>query len=575
MFMRRIRCSLAIFGLFSASISHASSGVKGMEADYIIVGVGTAGGLLAKKLTDDKKTSVIALHSGQNYTDSFIVKYGKNTVFSVAAALLGSPPPFDISLLPPDLQEQFQNLVDLCENAAQPLYETGATVPQLCADGDELLWAIASPEGGASSVNAGAWCWGTTQLYAQWEAIAGPEWSVNRIMKTYKKLEDYDGKTPNKSARGKHGPLKVIQSESSKLAKIFTNAEIAGTGAPYVVDYNNPDTPIGVSPQLQLTRNGDNGFYRVSSMTAFLNHHVMDSHGKGVHDRKLQVWAGSSALRVIWDGNTAVGVEFFRNGQVQKAYAKKGVIVCGGLKSSHFLLNSGVGPSALLNSLSIPVIYDNPNVGQGLADQPHVILVFSSNPKDSNTNANSPFSQIAWLEDPRGLLPGRQLRLSTVDVIPGITLGLFDLCQPLSRGSVSIDSPNPLDPPVVDLGLLCDPSDLDLYIAGFQTYIKNINIALQAIDPAYQLIIPDPAILDDTVALTAFIKASAESNMHFQSHCRMAPLADGGVVDSYGRVYGVNNLIVADDSIVPQCMDGSPMASAYLIAYNIARLLGH
>jgi len=577
--MFRLSASVFIFAILTFySPLEASSGVKGDRADYIIVGVGTAGGLMAKQLTDDKKTSVIALHSGSNFTGSFILKYGKNTLFSVAATLLGSPPPFnpDDLPLPPDVRQQLQDLIDLTATTAKPLYETGKTIPQPNANDDELLWVIPLPEGGGSAVNAGAWCRGTKQLYAQWEAITeSGEWSVSRIMNIYKELENYTGKTPNKNSRGHDGPLQVIQNQSSTLSKVFTQAEINATGAPFVVDYNNPNTPIGISPHLQLTRDGDQGYYRISSVSSFLNEDVVNSNGKGVQGRKLQVYLGSRALRVIWNGNTAIGVEYFQNGATKKVYANKGVIVCAGLRSSPFLLSSGVGPAALLNSLGIPVIKDNPNVGSGLADQPHVITLFSSNPNDSNSEGNSPFSQIAWLEDPAHILPGRQLRLTTVDVIPGITPALFDLCQPLSRGSVSINSANPMDPPVIDFGILSNPSDLDLFVRGFQIYIKNINGALQAIDPAYQLLFPDPSILDDTPALQEFIRSSIESNMHFQSHCRMAPEIDGGVVDSHGRVYGTNHLIVADNSINPLCMDGSPMATGYMVAANIARLLGY
>ena len=209
-------------------------------------------------------------------------------------------------------------------------------------------------------------------------------------------------------------------------------------------------------------------------------------------------------------------------GQPNKYSPAKGVIVCAGLGSSPFLLQSGVGPSSVLTPLGIPVVFDNPNVGAGLADQPHVIMLFSSNPNDSNSDGNSPFSQIAWLPDPSGVLPGRQLRFTTVDAIPGVTAALLDLCQPLSRGTVSIDSANPLAPPVIDFGILSNPSDLDLLIAGFQIYIQNINAALQAIDPSYQLIFPDPSIISNTPLLTAFIQSSIESNMHFQSHCLMA-----------------------------------------------------
>ena len=103
----------------------------------------------------------------------------------------------------------------------------------------------------------------------------------------------------------------------------------------------------------------------------------MKKDGTGVHGRKLQVYFNSSALRTIWNGNTAVGVEYVQNGVTKQVYARKGVIVCAGLRSSPFLMYSGVGPAALLTSLGIPVIYNNPNVGQGLTDQPHVVTLYT------------------------------------------------------------------------------------------------------------------------------------------------------------------------------------------------------
>ncbi len=576
-FLKSIITYALIVGILSPNCVQARSGVDGNKADYVIVGVGSAGGLLAKKLTDDKKTSVIALHSGQNFTNAFIIKYAKNTIFSVLAALLGIPLPFDPSTLnlPPDVKAQLAELIQLTNDAAKPLYETGVSTPQPNADDRQILWALPLPLAGGTSVNAGAWCRGTDQLFSQWEAIAGPEWSVNRILAIYKGLEDYHGKTTNHKARGYDGPLSVRQDPASKLAKVFTQAEINATGMPFVLDYNDPKTPIGVSAQFQLTRKGDDSFYRVSSATAFLNHHVMKSDGTGVNGRKLKVLFESSAMKTIWDGNTAIGVEYMQNGAVKQVYAKKGVIVCAGLGSSPFLLHSGIGPSGLLTSLGIPVVYDNPSVGQNLADQQNTVILFSSNPNDSNTTGNGVFSQIAWLPAPGGDPSSRQIRISTVDVIPGVTAGIVDLCQPKSRGSVSINSADPLAPPVIDLGVLSDPSDLALFVSAYATYVKNINIQLQLIDPLYQLIYPDPAILDDPAQITAFIQGAVASNFHYQSHCRMAPLAQGGVVNSTGRVYGVQNLIVADNSINPQDMDGSPMATGYLVAANIARLLGY
>ncbi len=546
-------------------------------ADYVVVGVGTAGGVLVKELTDDKKTSVIALHSGKNLTDKPLIKYSKNRIFTVLASQLGTPLSFDPNTLdlPQSVIDELNSLLASLPSTSPPLYQTGVTIPQVDADEQQLQWVVSLPEAGATSVNAGAWCIGTKQVYSQWEAYAGPEWSTKRILKTYRDLEHYHGKTPNPHGRGYHGPISVQQDPTpTKVAKKFTKAVIKATGFPFVRDYNNQKTPIGASSQFQITQTGHNGKFRTSSATAFLNEDVVKPNGKGVHGRKLQVMLESTALRTVWNGTTAIGVEYLQHGQTKIAYAKKGVIVCSGLKSSPFLLHSGIGSSSLLNSLGIPVVFDNPNVGQQLADQPHIVLLFSTNPKDKISNDyNSLFTQISWLPAPGADPTVREIRLSTIAPIPGLVVGVLDLVQPKSRGSVSINSSDPLSLPVIDLGLLSNSDDLTLYQNAFTTYIAAINQQLQEIDPQYQLIYPDPAILTDPTALTAFIQAEAGCNQHFQCHCRMAPQNQGGVVDGMGRVYGVQNLYVADNSIVPIAMDGSPMATAYLVGAQIARLI--
>ncbi len=544
-------------------------------ADYVIVGVGTSGAVLAKELTDDKKTSVIALHQGKNLTNKPLIKYSKNRVFTVLAALLGTPLPFDPNTLnlPQSVIDELNSFLATLPSSTAPLYISGTTVPQTFADDQQILWVEALPEGGASSINAGAWCIGTKQVYSQWEAIDGPEWSVHRIYKTYRQLQHYHGKTLHPHTKGYKGPISVQQDPLPTTAsKKFTKAIIKATGFPYVLDYNDPNTPIGASSRFQFTQRGHDGKFRVSSATAFLDKNVIKPNGTGVHGRKLKIHFESTALKTIWNGTTAIGVEYQQNGQNKLAFARKGVIVCAGLMSSPFLLQSGVGPNSLLNSLGIPVIFDNPNVGQGLADQTQLALFFSTNPKDKIRNKyNALFSQIAWLPAPGADPTVRELRFSTVNLIPGLTLALLDLIQPKSRGSVSINSSNPLAPPVIDFGVLSNPDDLTLYQNALSIYIKAINQSLQQIDPLYQLVYPDPSILDDPAALTAFIQASVASNQSFQCHCRMAPINQGGVVDSTGHVYGVQNLIIADNSIVPIPMDGSAMQTAFMIGANIAR----
>jgi choline dehydrogenase-like flavoprotein len=563
------------------------------QVDYIVVGAGTAGATIAKMLSDDHSTSVLVLHNGKNYSQNPDIKYTKNAIFTVISTLFG--PPFSI---------------------------TGDTSPQPNVDDRELAWVMGLPEGGTTSVNAGAWARGTDQVYAQWEAFGGPEWSAAIIENLYTSLENYIGTTSNPSTRGIGGPLNIRQVPTPTPFSIkFTQAIIAALGVPFVIDYNDPLTPIGASTQLQYTQNGIDGQLRESSANAFLNEMVVSPNGKGVNGRKLRVKVKSTALRTIWEGNKAVGIEYFHEGKIKKAYSRKGIIVCAGLFSSAFLMHSGVGPKTVLEPLGINVKYDNPNVGQVLADQNLLIIAWATNPMDtpvspdnSCTSAktlpgrislnqltsplfaslatadqiqlinalfcngyafpeNSIFAQIAWLPAPGSLSQTREVRLTSVNPFPGIAFSLVDLVQPLSRGTITINSFNPLDPPVINSGIFANPNDLNLYVSTFQTYIKQLNAALQQMDNKYELLFPSEELIEDTVLLTAFIKEAVMSNQCWQGHCRMAPLDQGGVVDGCGRVYGVENLFVADDSIVPVPMDGTPMASAYLIAANIARLL--
>lgn len=570
-------CFFLIMGI--ATHVYAASSLPGNSADFIVVGVGTAGSLMVKTLTDDKTTSVIALHNGENLNNQAIIKYSKNTALTVPSILLQTVITNLPNIpLPPDEKSVLDELFKESLHDLSLLYESGQTTTQPFADDRQIVWGIATPQGGASSINAGAWCRGTNEVYAQWQAVAGPVWSVDRIQNIYKELEHYKGKTPNSKARGYHGPVRVSQvSRPSEVAQKFSQAVIDATGFPFVLDYNNPKTPIGVSPQFQYTQRGKKQRLRVSGSYAFLNSDAVDRHGHGVDGRKLKILYDSTALRVIWNDKTAVGVEYSQNGVTKQVFANKGVIVCAGLRSSPFLMYSGIGPAALLNSLGIPVKFNNPNVGQNLIDQAQVPVVFTANPEDSATirNTNEIFSQISWLPAPGRDPNSRQVRLATIDAVPGILVALIDLCQPKSRGSVTINSANPLSPPVINLGVLSNSSDLDLYTAFFQTYLKAINQKLQATYPDYGLVFPPPAILDDVTLIQEYVKTTVGCNQCFQSHCRMAPLNQGGVVDSTGAVYGVKNLYIADNSIVPVAMDGTPMASGYMIAANIAKLLGY
>lgn len=529
--------SLAVIGSPLAAKKH--------KADYIVIGMGTSGAVIAKMLTDDKKTSVIGIHKGENLSDDPLIKYSAGALFTVPSALFDSP-----------------------------LFDSGLTTPQPNANNRQLRWVECTAAGGDSAINAGVYVRGTNQVYSQWESLAGPNWSLDRILATFKGLETYKGKTPNPIFRGFKGPVNVRQDPNpSQISKVFTQALGTATGTPSVLDFNDPLTPIGNSAQLQYTQKGPHGELRVSSASAFLNRKVMTPNGRGVNCRKLRVYFESTALRTLWKGNKAIGVEYVKNGKTKQVFARKGVIVSAGLQSSAFLMHSGVGDQAVLQALNIPVVFNNPNVGQGLVDHPMVQLVFTTDPDDFQLDQAGLFTNISFLPTPGGDPTQRTIRFSTINKIPGFALGILDLLQPQSRGSITINSADPLSELVMDYGAFTSSADLALYVQAFQTYMLNLNTALQQINPDYTLVIPDVDVISNTTLLTDFIKEGLISNQSFQSHCKMAPLNQGGVVDGTGHVYGVENLIVADDSIIPHTMDGAPMASAFLIGFNIARIL--
>lgn len=577
----QITCKQIVKDFCIFSVSDTSPFLIDLKVpDYLIIGAGTAGSVLARKLSDDHNTSVVAFHNGPNLNQDPLITLSSNSIIAVLNALIGAP-----------------------------LYALGVTTPQPDADNRTFSWVYAPPFGGASSVNASGYARGTTQVYAQWEAINGPNWSTTRILSTFKELENYTGLTITPNARGDNGLLPVTQQPT--VARMSLNAflpalQAALPGIPIVVDYNDPSVSNCIDPRPQYTQTGANSGLRASSTFAFLNNTVIDNSGNGVNGRQLRVIFNATANNIIWQGNTAVGVTYYENGILKKMYAAKGVIVTAGIKSSSVLMRSGIGPASLLNSLDIPVVYDNPNVGQNLKDQFHVLFIYQTNPADSPSDPllliatsivnaladttvgqqllfyignsvaaqNSLFFQTAWMPLVGGSATDpRAFRFLAINPIPGYAVVLFDLLQPESSGSIVINSANPFVESTMNLGIFTNSDDLTNLFNALKVYIKDFTDQLSLIDPQYQMVYPDPAILTDDTQLRDFILSTVGTDMHFQGHCKMAPLNQGGVVDSTGHVYGTQNLIVADDSIVPVAMDGAPMASAYMIADNIANLI--
>lgn len=515
--------------------------------DYIVVGTGPAGAVIAKKLTDNKKTSLLALEAGDNNSREIPIRDSRYA------------PPFI-------LRDNFRN----------QYYWTGSGVPQAFINMRTLPWAGGRTLGGTSSVNNEHYVRPSQANMEKWEELLGPSWSPEKETKQFVRLENYNGRTDNPDARGFKGRLNIRQNpvNPTDMAEKLVSAIEEATGIPRILDYNDPDTPIGPFTRWQLYQRPDG--VRESSDTAFLSSDIINKKGQGVDGRRLVVSFNSTVQRVIFDRNKrAIGVEFVKNGECVCAYAQKEVIISAGINSPKIIMHSGIGPSDLLNDAGVPVIYHNPNVGRHLTTHAANTVTFTTNPKDRAIPSDDPFAVYtggAFLPDPS---PGSDENRRGVQIIgqsgPDKTLILgFWLTEPKSKGSVIIQNNDPQKMVLANQGNFSNPDDMVSLKNVFKIYIKNIAAKLAKIDSKYQLITPGLETIENEEKLEEFIKNNVTSTNHIQGTLRMAASPKDGVVNSAGYVYGVKDLIVADDSIAPFVSDGNTSAPAFFIGANIA-----
>lgn len=450
-------------------------------------------------------------------------------------------------------------------------------MPQQELDGRTFEWTTGRLLGGGSSINGEQYVRPTSAVFREWESLLGPLWSPKHAIERFKSMEKYNGETNNPDVHGFDGRIDIRQApvNPTAMAEKLVCAIKQATGFKEILDYNNPNTPLGPFTRWQLFQN-PNG-QRKSSSAAFLSSDIMTPDGYGVNGRKLRVFFKSTALRVLICNKCASGVAFIKEGELIHAYAREKVVISAGINSTQLLMLSGIGPAEILKEAGIPVVFDNPNVGDSLRNHTLNFAVFTTNPKDSPLPSDDPnalYTGGAFLPDPRsGADPEcRGVQLLGIGSSNNLIIAILFL-KPQSHGSIKIQGNDPLKIVLADEGFLANPADLEAIKYIYRIYIKDIAAELAHIDPMYRLISPTPDVIDDDGKLEEFIKQNFAHNHHQQGALRMAPLDKGGVVDDRGLVHGVKNLVVADDSIIPFTVDGNTSASAYLIGLTIVQQL--
>jgi len=529
------------------------------EFDYIIVGAGSAGCVLADRLSADGRTRVLVLEAGGSDARLWIklpIGYGRT----------------------------------FADPAVNWRYQTEAS-PGL--DGRSMYWPRGRVVGGSSSINALVYCRGMPVDFDDWHRMGNTGWSWDEVLPFFERSErrvDSQG-----GVRGT-GALDIKDvSPFLHATREHWFAAARELALPATEDFNGPQ-PEGVGCYQVTIRDGR----RWSAADAFLRPALRRSN--------LVLQTGAWVSRVLIEQGRAVGVEYRHDGATRRVRAQREVILSGGAVNSPQLLQlSGVGPGPLLQSMGIPVCVDNPAVGANLQDHLAVSYSFKATQPTLNDELHSPFAKlIAGMRyvlarkgplslsvnqfggflraDPTAERPDVQVyfnpvtygagdanrRRIDVDPFPGFIL-CFQPTRPTSRGRIEIAGPDYRRAPRIQPNYLATTKDLRDAINGgilMQQIARTRamrSLIREPIAPALEPMTPDQLLAD--------FRARAATVYHPVSTCRMGPSAADSVVDPSLRVYGVERLRVVDASVFPTVTSANTNAPTLMVAQKAASLI--
>ena len=521
--------------------------------DYVIVGAGSAGCVLAHRLSARADFRVLLIEAGGPDRHPLIHM------------------PAGIALLAGNPRINWR-------------YRTESE-PEL--GGRRLYWPRGKVLGGSSSINAMCYTRGHPRDYDEWAAVTTPAWSYAAVLPYFLRSEDHHGRG-EQGFHGHGGPLSVEDLKfRNPLTAVFVEAGVA-TGLPRNDDFNG-SRQEGVGFYHVTQRNGR----RCSAATAYL--------APARRRRNLTIRTDCLATRVLFSGTKARGVEFTHTGKLEQVQAAREVLLCAGaIGSPQLLLLSGVGPAAELEALGITVKAASGEVGRNLQDhldfctlnQCPVPITYDftraqafavglryfltrSGPGVSNVAEAGAFARTHLASDER---PDVQLHFVPAQLdehgrnrLPGHGFTVHAcVLRPASRGALTLRSALPTDPPRIQPRYLSEPRDLEVLLEGMRVSRAIIAAAAFARFRGRELF-PGEG-LTAVAELEAIVRRKAETIYHPAGTCRMGR-DPGAVVDSELRVCGVECLRVADASVMPRLIGGNTNAPTLMIAEKAADLV--
>lgn len=531
--------------------------------DYIIVGAGSAGCVLANRLSASGKDSVLLLEAGGSDRSPLIqIPLGYGMTF------------------------------------ADPAYNwMYTTAPDPALNGRESYWPRGKVLGGSSSLNAMNYVRGQPGDFDDWRDAGNPGWGWDDVLPYFKKSEDHVWGASEHHGAG--GELRVsdFADQVHPTCQLFLESGKA-LGFPLTQDFNG-ERKEGFGLWQMTIRDG----VRASTSNAFLRP-VMQRHN-------LRVLTRAHVTRVMLEGKQAVGVECLLGGHRQHFHARKEVILSGGAINSPQLLQvSGVGDASLLAQHGVPLQHHLPRVGQGLQDHLCVSYFFKSKVPTLNDSLGT-WSGKLWagmrylltrrgplgmsvnqagafvksrdgLERPNLHLYFNPISYSAATIRPGryrIThpdpfsafLISFNTCVPTSRGSVTLQSDDPLAKPRIETNFLSTEHDLRDIMDGSRLVRKIANTRPLA-DILAEEHLPGIHVQSEEAVLQDF-RARGGSVYHASCTCAMGPDAQTSVVDARLRVHGIDRLRVVDASVFPTVTSGNTNAPVIMVAEKASDMI--
>ncbi len=502
--------------------------------DFVIVGAGSAGCVLAHRLSENPAVRVLVLEAGD-------------------------------SQIPPDIENRIQTPAAWPTLLGSEVDWGYRSVPQAALSGREIYEPRGKLPGGTSNLYVLMHIRGHASDYDGWEALGCTGWNYQSVLPYFQKLEDQEDDTG--PWIGKGGPIALLNAglhDPNPTSRAFIEA-CRELGYPYTEDFNGP--------QMEGT-----GW-----------HHVNIRDGKRCSAREgylfpalarpnVTLSANSQATRLLFENRRCVGVEYSQNGALQTARAEQEVLVCAGaIESPKLLLLSGIGNPDQLREFNIPVVAALPGVGENFHN--HVLtgviqatarpvppgnlnlseaaLFYKSDPAQSG-----PDIQIAFVHVPFDIIVGQQ-NPNSVSILPGVV-------RPTSRGWVRLASGNPLDKPLVNPNYLGTEDDARRLVDAVKR-ARDIFATRAFAEWVGSELLPGPGVSTDA-QLREFVRQRADSYHHQAGSCKMGT-DELAVVDSDLNVRGLERLRVVDASVMPVVPSGNCHAGILMVAEKCADLI--